>query len=208
MLISVIIVCHPKYHHMLRLALQSLNHQSLKNFQIILVLNGYKEIPELRADNDLTIIRTPETTLATACNTGVNVSKGKYVIRLDADDTFHKDILEFESALLNNSNSFDAVWCNFNRFEEGCLPQLMDHEVLEHACGVMFRRTVFDTLSGYDESLQFQESFDFWLRFKQHGFKDVKLNQPLYNYRKHHGSMSTNTANRNQARINILMRSE
>lgn len=171
-----------------------------------MVLNGYEKVPEIRIDNDYLAFRIPDSNLSTACNEGIKRSAGDYIIRLDADDTFHEDILKLESEILDDDRLVDAVWCNFNRVSDDAEPMLMDHPTLEHACGVMYRRNVFDKLGGYDESLKFQESFDFWLRFKKLGFNDVKLHQPLYNYRKHHGSMSTNIANRNQARIDILAR--
>jgi len=199
--VSVIIVCHPKYQEHLRNALQSLNHQTIKNFEIILVLNGYKELKRIRADHDLTIIRTDDTNLATACNAGINKSTGEYIIRLDADDKFHPDILKLELDLINN---YDAIYCDFYRTEDGEITEIMEHHTLEHACGVLYKREVFDKLKGYDESLEYQESFDFWLRFFKAGYKATRIKHPLYFYRKHQGSMSTNTEQRDKARLDIL----
>lgn len=201
--ISVIIVCHPEYQEHLRKALQSLNNQNLKDFQIILVLNGYKEIPQLRADNDITILRIPDTNLATACNIGVKASTGEYIIRLDADDKFHTEILKRESGLLDTTKT-DAVFCNFYLTVNDVIVEVMEHKELEHACGVMYRRDVFDKLNGYDELLEYQESFDFWIRFRKAGFKARHLDHPYYYYKQHHGSMSTNTQHRAIVRQQIL----
>jgi hypothetical protein len=56
----------------------------------------------------------------------------------------------------------------------------------------MFRRTAWEDLGGYDESLDYQESFDFWQRFKREHKRSKHLALPLYFYRQHEGSMSTN----------------
>ncbi len=203
--ISVLIVCHPKYQVHLRKALQSLNKQNLKNFQVILVLNGYEEIPELRCDSDLLILRTKETNLATACNYGVSKSSGEYIIRLDADDTFHPDIIKDELRFIEQSK-VDAVFCDFYKTVEGEITEVMYHPKLEHACGVLYKREVFDKLNGYDETLEYQESFDYWIRFFKAGFKAKHLPHPYYFYQQHNGSMSTNTENRLKVRQEIIER--
>lgn len=201
--ISVIIVCHPGYQEHLKKALKSLDNQTLKDFQVILVLNGYDEIPEITSRHNLDIYRTPSTNLATACNAGINASSGEYIIRMDADDWFHPEILRFEYDVLEFTKK-DAVYCDFYRTENDEITEIMEHHTLEHACGVLYKREVFDKLNGYDESLEYQESFDYWLRFFKAGFKARHVNVPLYFYRKHQGSMSTNTESRAKARQAIL----
>lgn len=204
--ISVIIVCHPKYNHLLDRALESLKKQTFHDFETILVLNGYDSEPNLDYTKRLTIIRTEPVNLATACNIAIKQSHGEYIIRLDADDWFHDEILKFEWQVMQRHKAIDVVWCDFYRVVHDIILNVMTHKTLEHACGVLFKREVFDRLDGYDERLDFQESFDFWHRFwKLPNVSGVSVKMPLYFYRKHHQSMSTNTSKRNQARINILM---
>jgi len=179
-----------------------------------MVWNGYHTIPKKMYDSnlfrDLNIkhVRCNKN-LATACNSGIIKSCGKYIIRLDADDYFHTDLLLSSYNAIENNICIDAVWCNFIRvYNNSGIKQfvLQRLNVLEHACGVLYKRKVFDELNGYDESLEYQESFDFWARFRKLGFRSFHIDRALYNYRQHSKSMSTNTSNRNQARIDIIMR--
>jgi len=212
--ISVIIVCHPQYDDLLKKAIQSLNAQLLNEFEVILVWNGYGKQALLKESNvlfDYLDIKHVycNGNLAQACNLGINHSQGEYIIRLDADDFYHAELLLEAWSTIKNDNTIHAVWCDFMRFYtdvktfETVVQPLL---VLEHACGVLTKRDVFSTLGGYDETLSYQESFDFWLRFQKVGFKAKRIQRALYNYRQHRHSMSTNTANRNQARIDIITR--
>lgn len=173
--VSVIMVYHRKYENLMVQALKSLQSQT-RSPEVVLV----------RGDG----IR-----LARSSNLGCAASTGEYLVRIDADDWVEPDMIEQEAHYLDQHPKADCVWCDFiesreiapNVFALDVTPQ----ETLEHACGAMMRRSVWESLR-YDESLDYQEGYDFWCRFKQAGYKGHRLSLPAYYYRKHQGSMSTN----------------
>ena len=145
-------------------------------------------------------ISTPECNLSRACNIGISASHGDYIVRLDADDWLDAELLKAEAEHLDNSPHLDCVWCDYltaqkrtegEDFEVFLLSHL-PQENLEHACGAMFRKSVWEDLGGYDEDLEYQEAFDFWCRFEQHGYQAARIERPMYLYRRGHQSMSTN----------------
>lgn len=185
--VSVIVVHHAGYGTLMETALRSIMSQTRR-----------PEIVLVKGDNQR---------LAKSSNQGCAASSGRYLMRVDADDWIEHDLIEREADYLDANPEVDCVWCDFiesreigpNVFALEVLPQ----ETLEHACGVMFRREVWEALQ-YDESLDYQEGFDFWCRFKSAGFIGHRMQFPAYYYRRHAGSMSTNP--RREAVRNALER--
>ena len=190
--VSVIVVVHPQYLNYLPTALESLKSQSL-NHEIILVANGCSvDHPQA--------INCSGRSLSQAANLGIGEASGNYIVRLDADDWIDSSLLEQEAQILDDNPDIDCVWCDYmtaqshsqgEGFETFLLDQLPQHS-LEHACGVMFRKSVWEELGGYDEELDYQESFDFWCRFQIEGYQAQRIERPMYMYRRGHNSMSTN----------------
>ena len=189
--VSVIIVVHSTYLPYLRNAVAHLKGQ---NCEIIVVGNGC--IVDMAGVN---AISCGNTTLANSCNLGIQAARGEYIVRVDADDWVDSELIEKERKFLDENPEVDCVWCDYIQAHthvsgEGYEVFTLDHDpqtTLEHACGAMYRKSVWQELGGYDSSLKFQESYDFWIRFNQSGFKAERLEVPLYLYRKGHESMST-----------------
>jgi glycosyltransferase involved in cell wall biosynthesis len=65
----------------------------------------------------------------------------------------------------------------------------------------MYRRTVYETVGGYDADLFLAEDWEFWLRTARH-FELAPLHKILYQYRWHDQSL-TKAANRSHVRASI-----
>lgn len=187
---SVILISHPSYQKYEGAALQSLRQS--KQHEVVYHYNTDK-------------------TLAAACNHAIERSQGEYIVRLDADDYLDPQMVELEETYLDDHPEIDCVWCDYWKTypveKQGYEIHHLEHcpqTDLEHACGAMFRKRVWAELGGYNEALERQEAFDFWLRFKDKGYKAAHIPYPLYFYRQHKGSMSSNLEKRNQVRIEIL----
>lgn len=184
-LVSVIVITHPGYERFLPKTLESARKQQVPH-EVIL------------EDN-------PEGTLSAACNRAIQRSNGKYIIRVDSDDWIEKSLLFLEWQYLENHPEIDCVWCDYwKSFDTHT--EYMANPTLEHACGAMFKRTVWEDLNGYDESLHYQEAFEFWLHFHSKGFKAARIEQPLYYYRQHDISMSRNVEEKLKTRQGIKKR--
>lgn len=188
---SVIVITHPQYQKFEKVALDSLKQQ--------------------QGQCEVIVHENLEDTLAKACNTAISKAQGEYIVRLDADDFLDPQLVQLEADYLDEHPDIACVWCDYwktyptegDGYEVHHLEWCPQND-LEHACGAMFRKSVWEELGGYTETLERQEAFDFWLRFHQQGYKAAHIAEPLYYYRQHQNSMSTNVERRNQARIDIL----
>ena len=121
-IISIIIPIYnvEKY---LRQALDSLVNQVFTDFEVICVDDGSKDnssniIDEYRLkDSRFYKVSQKNSGAGIARNNGLKQAKGKYVLFLDADDYFEKDLLKvlYEQAELNNA---DISVCSSRKVDE------------------------------------------------------------------------------------------
>jgi glycosyltransferase involved in cell wall biosynthesis len=121
-LISVILTTHRRPLYLKR-ALDSLNGQTFKDFEIIVCADeNTKETMEVVTDSlgsHHSFIASPKTPgPAGTRNIGISIAKGKYICFLDDDDTFSKDFFEEASTLLAISDSIH--YFNFTEINESC----------------------------------------------------------------------------------------
>jgi len=175
--VSIIVVGHDEYKKYLPTALKSLECQTASNTEVLYVDN---------TGNNLSV----------GCNAGIGRARGKYIVRVDADDWVEPELIENEMDYLDANPDIDCVYSDFLHAKEIAQNvytlDIVEQKTLTHACAAMFKKSCWEMLGGYDESLEFQESYDFWIRFHLAGFTSARINMPLYYYRQHSGSMSAN----------------
>lgn len=213
--VSVVITCH-NYAEYVEKAVDSVLAQTIDSYEVIVVNDGSTDSsPEIikKYENKFERVRSldlPGVGLATAANRGIAASKGKYIVRLDADDFFDENILLVESNILDRHPEIGLVYPDYFRVDR--YDQIIDYYKLRNkspedrvrdrpplAAGAMYRRECYEKINGYNEVLKFQEDFDFWYKFTDQ-FNTYNVNLPLMYYRKHPGSMSTNQAGKTNAR--------
>lgn len=212
--ISVIITAH-NYGRFLTQCIDSVLAQTFQDFEAIVVNDGSTdnttEVLEAYAHRPrLHILPLPGVGLAAACNAGIRVSCGQFVIRLDADDFLDPHALMVMREVLTSRPKIGLVYPDYYTVDErgrflGYVPvprvqegaRLLDVNPL--AGGALYRRSCFDELGGYNEALRYQEDYDFWLRFIER-FQAYGVGLPLLSYRQHGSSMSKNRVNRAAAR--------
>ncbi|WP_135366106.1 glycosyltransferase family 2 protein [Halosimplex halophilum] len=217
--VSIIITAH-NYAHFLEECLESALTQTYDQYEVIVVDDGSTdETPEiLRAakfeyPERLHTIRLEGEGLPSACNAGIEAADGEYVVRLDADDFFDENILTVESTYLDANPEIDLVFPDYYTVDS-------EGEILNHvrmlkvqdevkllnraplAAGAMYRKEAWEAIGGYNESLSYQEDYDFWVRFVNR-FNVRNVNLPLMYYRQHNDSMSQNLSGRLEARRNV-----
>lgn len=134
------------------------------------------------------------TGLVASCNKGLNLAKGVWVIRLDADDAFSPDMLEHVCRYADDEkNDFiytdrkDVYW---DRGEERYV-DLSRFNLFELiATGIMMRKQTLLQIGGYRNL--FWEEYDLYIRYFQYcKGKIVHIPQPLYHYSIYQGSMTS-----------------
>ena len=130
--------------------------------------------------------------LGASCNRGLKMALGRFVIRVDADDYVHHDLLAITDLYMSlNYDRCDAVSVDYLEVDE------QEHILgrkspIEHpiACGVAFKMDVLNKIGLYDGSLRISEETELMSRFLAAGYTVDHLPMPLYRYKKHPNSLT------------------
>lgn len=187
----------------LSLSIESCLNQTYKNIELIIVndcsTDSTLEIANKYAQNDsrITIINNLENKkLPASLNIGHNEAKGDFITWTSDDNFYELDALEKLLKSLLEQEA-DIVYSNIflidnlgNKVREVSLLGF-ENLIFGNVIGscFLYRRNVFEKNNGYNEALFLLEDYDFWLRAILHS-KYFKLDQFLYNYRKHEDSLT------------------
>jgi len=174
MLVSVIIPTHNR-NHLLNRAIQSVQNQTFKDYEIVVVDDTWETI---KISNDYPTVRflhIPETPYpAISRNMGIKVSTGKYIAFLDDDDIWYPEKLQKQTDILENFPEIGLVCSNGNVGKDlyikrnvtpkfDMLPQeIMGDFVVTSSC--IIRRDLLEKTGLYNP-LPLCEDYDFSMRF-------------------------------------------
>lgn len=132
--------------------------------------------------------------LASSSNIALTQARGKYIVRLDADDYFHdEDSIERLVNEAENTNA-DIVYPD-NYF--GDFKTIQKGNEKHHVGGSLFRTRAANHVK-FTDGLRGYEGLDFFVRAKDQ-LKISYLNKPIFFYRQHDKSMSkTNLEDRSK----------
>jgi glycosyltransferase involved in cell wall biosynthesis/radical SAM superfamily enzyme YgiQ (UPF0313 family)/ADP-heptose:LPS heptosyltransferase/tetratricopeptide (TPR) repeat protein len=187
-LVSVIVPTHNR-PEMLVETIRSILNQSYRNFEIIVVNDAGADVEgvvhHLNRDGNITYVRHSRNRgLAAARNTGIRVSRGKYLAYLDDDDIFYPDHLETLVNFLEGS-AFQVAYtdaCRAHQITEAGryritgrdLPYSYDFDydtiLVTNFVPVlcfMHERSCVDQTGLFDESLTTHEDWDMWIRMSR-----------------------------------------
>jgi spore coat polysaccharide biosynthesis protein SpsF (cytidylyltransferase family) len=139
-------------------------------------------------------IRNPSNLgLASSSNVALSRARGKYMIRLDADDYFVEDTVLVDMANAMESSGYDIMYPD-NHF--GSLHRIQKGHEHHHVGGAMFRTRAANHVK-FTEGLRGYEGYDFFERAR-HQLKIGYYEQPIFFYRQHPESMSVNNLEERQ----------
>jgi glycosyltransferase involved in cell wall biosynthesis len=178
--------------------LRSLISQSMvpNEYEIILVNDGSSDntihIIDSFKEKILVINNVKNIGLPSSLNLGIKKSKGKYIVRVDADDYVNSDFLKFLYTYINENEDFDAVGCDYylvNEKEE----IIKRNNCSEHpiGCGIIFRSDQLFDIGLYNPNFFLHEERELMSRFLKK-YKIRRLEIPLYRYRRHADNITNN----------------
>jgi len=210
-LISIIIPVYNSSEFILN-TLLSLETQSYKNFEIIIINDG-------STDNSLDIIdsyrkKAKNLILYTQINSGVSVARnkgielanGEFVVFLDSDDCYIENFLEKMLDKQRRMNA-DLIYCGYNKinkfgdikkipclFKEGrILKSYLEKDGYFHFSGMLIRRKVlFDKDIRFEEQQTISEDLLFTVKLLNH-FECYCVKEYLFNYVERIGSTMTSS---------------
>ncbi len=210
MKVTVIVAVHNGECHIGR-AVRSLIEQTMprEDFEVLVINDGSTDNTARVLESFGTWIRVinleKQIGLPAACNVGIRNAHSRFVVRVDADDYVHEDLLRVEYLFLSMNSSYDAVSCDYtmvNDREE--VQERVNADERPIACGVMFRLDALISIGLYDEQFLLHEDLDLRIRFLQkYSIKRIEL--PLYRYRRHAENM-TNSKDKNTYYYTLLQK--
>lgn len=204
--VTVYVTSH-NYGRFLGEAVDSILAQTLQSWELWIVDDGSSddtyEIARRYADGDsrISVIKHDKAKgLRASANEVLELARGQYVIRLDADDYFDESALLVLSNYLDQHSEVGLVYPNWTYVSEdgsflgierrkkvGQEAQVLD--LPAHGACTMVRRRVLKSVGGYDTQHDSQDGHELWIKvLHRHGVANVST--PLFFYRQHGSSMS------------------
>ncbi|WP_417336318.1 glycosyltransferase family 2 protein [Halobacteriovorax marinus] len=185
-------------------AISSILKQSYKNFELIVVNDGSSDsslhkIQEIqKTDKRIILINRENKGLIASLNEAVEVSKGQYIARMDADDICHTNRLEKQIELMKKE-SLDICGCHYFLINENdeiidfnlvptshetCTLSLASKVPFAHPSVIIKKKFLTDHSLAYGQSEYLTaEDFDLWSRMFQKGAKFGNVKDVLFRYR-------------------------
>lgn len=185
-LVSIITLCYNHENFVIE-CLQSVVNQTYKNVEVIIVDDfsvdkSREKILKFVEKNPSIHVIFNEKNIGNcrSFNQALEISKGKYIIDLSADDVSLPNRIEEQVRLMEISPEVGVVFSDANYINEkseyignfkkniGLPFGNVYKDVLAGSCytvpvTMMMRRTILEQLNGYDTTLAY-EDFDFWVR--------------------------------------------
>ncbi len=200
-------------------AIDSVLNQTETDFEILIIDDGSTDesmslIEVYNKNPKIKIIQQKNKGLTVSNNVALKLAKGKYIMRLDADDFLFKDALEKLSSILDKDSNIGMVFGDYYIVDEN--ENIIEHfqrhnfnkdvSLLDqpaHGACTMFKAECLKQLGGYDETISRQDGFELWLRFIEL-YNVNNINEPIFYYRQHGNNLTSKEDELLDTRTDIL----
>ena len=211
--VSVIIPCYNTAQY-LGEAIASVLYQTFSDFELLIIDDGSTDsTPEIASsfldDRRVRYIHQDNMGLSAARNKGINLSSGKFIALLDADDVWEPEKLKVQLDVFNNMPQYGLVFTDFLTFDERGIIASEKNSFIQHRLNtvdfetlysrnnfiypstVMVPKSVFEAVGGFDVTLKSAEDYDMWLRIAKMS-RLSGISSCLVRIRQHGSNMSLN----------------
>lgn len=204
-LVSIYITNY-NYEKFIRESIESVLAQTMQDFELLIIDDGSKDnskkiIEEYRDNPKISIIYQKNKGLNVTNNVAMRASKGRYIMRLDADDYLTENALEEMTKVLESNPDLGLVFPDYYYIDaEGNIigeeirhnfdKDVSLYDQPAHGACTMIRLENLKTLGGYNESFTCQDGYDLWIKFIMH-FNVNNVNKPLFYYRQHGNNLTS-----------------
>jgi glycosyltransferase involved in cell wall biosynthesis len=167
-------------------AIGSVLHQSFEDFEFIIVndgsTDGSKDVLECFADTEqrIRVVHQENQGVSSALNRGLDLSRGRYIARMDGDDVTHPERFERQVRFLDDHPQIGVLGTKSEYIDTDGNPHSWGHwpipieptiiawRLLFNTCvthpSVMMRHDLVDELGGYAEWAFPAEDYELWTR--------------------------------------------
>lgn len=195
--VSVIMSEYNTDKSLLEKTIESILKQTYKNFEFIIIddcgVNDVKAIVEKYDDNRIKVYKNQKNSgLVYSLNKAIEISKGKYIARMDTDDYSYPERLEKQVEFLERNQQYDIIgskadfydgkeiWGESQLFGEIYKDNFINGCPLIHP-SVMYKTDAIKNIGGY---LNYKRCEDYatWIEMFCNGSKMYILNENLIRY--------------------------
>jgi CMP-N-acetylneuraminic acid synthetase len=215
--VTVYITNH-NYGRFLRQAVESVFAQKFASWELIIIDDGSTDgsqeiLREYENRPGLHLVLQQNRGLIVSSNIALRLARGEYIMRLDADDYLDENALVVLANVLDTHPEVGLVYPDYYHVSDaGEILSLERRSKLgsevtlytspAHGAGTMIRKSCLAELGGYSEDTTCQDGYDLWLRLIER-FGVYNVNLPLFYYRQHAGSLSSDRKRIVEARRKI-----
>ncbi|RLD63737.1 MAG: hypothetical protein DRJ01_02995 [Bacteroidetes bacterium] len=195
-----IYITNYNYGKYIKESIESVLNQTCQDFELIIIDDGStdnsKEIINSYSNNEkIRIIFQNNKGLNITNNIALRVARGKFIMRLDADDYLDSNALLVMSNIISKDDELGLIFPDYflvdadgnvlsvakrHSFDNNV--SLLDQPA--HGACTMIRKKFLQILGGYDEQFKCQDGYELWIKFTKK-YKVTNVNTPLFYYRQH-----------------------
>lgn len=220
--IATIYITNYNYGEFIEHAIESLLAQTFVSFEILIIDDGSNDnsseiISRYQKLDDVFVVYQKNKGLAASNNIAIKMARGKYIMRLDADDYLAKNCLEILIKKLEDNSNLALVFPDY--YEVDINGKILNHIIRHdfdkdvtlfdnpaHGACTMFRTRVLRSIGGYDESFNRQDGYYIWLKIIELGYQVSNINKPLFYYRQHDSNLTGNEEKLLKTRSEIIQK--
>jgi glycosyltransferase involved in cell wall biosynthesis len=179
-MVSIVVPTYNRSRQVCR-AIDSVLAQSYRNYELIIVDDGSSDTTAIRLSeyqDRIQVIRQANRGVSAARNTGIRAAAGEFIALLDSDDQWLPQKLSRQiDFFIDNPEAVicqtEEIWVRNglrvnpkkrHRKYSGMIFEKTLQLCLVSPSAVMMRKSLFDAVGLFDESLPACEDYDFWLR--------------------------------------------
>jgi len=192
-----VVVTNFNYGRYIRRCIRSLLNQDLARdlYEIIVVDDSSTDdslvaLEPFRSSGEVRVIVNKENVgVGASARVGVNHSRAKFFVRVDADDYVQPAFLYMLYTFLRLNQNFIGVSCDyFVTTEDEKIVSIESFKDKGIACGLMLRTSYLEKVGSYDPDRRLFEDQDLFSRLDMSRVYHMPV--PLYNYVKHGNSLT------------------
>ena len=220
-LVTIYIPCR-NYGQYLSQSIESVLNQSYTNWELFIIdeasIDNSQDIAkefEVKYPNKISLITNKKPIgLQKIANHVLDISKGKYILRLDADDWLDESAILLLVSKIESDTSIGLVYGNYYYVNEkgniiGVETKLkLDdknyrHQLPPHGACTLIRTNALKSVGGYSEDINAQDGWDLWYKLiNRTGVSNIQT--PIFYYRQHSSSLSKDNQRLLNARSKIF----